>query len=65
MPQPLPALIADASTNPPVNGTPQPDADAGGRGRFSDAVISKISGEVGRLAGLTAALTTDAREFSM
>jgi hypothetical protein len=61
VPRPLPALIADASAIPPVNGTPQPDADAGGRGRFSDAVISKISGEVGRLAGLTTALTTDAR----
>jgi hypothetical protein len=61
VPRPLPALIADASAIPPVNGTPQPDADAGGRGRFSDAVISRISGEVGRLAGLTAALTTDAR----
>ena len=61
VPRPLPALIADASAIPPVNGTPQPDADAGGRGRFSDAVISKISGEVGRLARLTTALTTDAR----
>ena len=61
VPRPLPALIADASAIPPVNGTPPPDADAGGRGRFSDAVIGKISGEVGRLAGLTIALTTDAR----
>jgi hypothetical protein len=61
VPRPLPALIADASAVPPVNGMPQPDPDGGGRGRFSDAVISKISGEVGRLAGLTAALTTDAR----
>src|SRR5271163_1224650 len=59
VPRPLPALIADASAIPPVNGTPQPDAD--GRGRFSDAVIGKISGELGRLAGLTTALTTDAR----
>ena len=49
VPRPLPALIADASAIPPVNGTPQPDADAGARGRFSDAVIGKISGEVGRL----------------
>src|SRR5271167_1638323 len=60
VPRSLPALIADASAIPPVNETPPPDADTGGRGRFSDAVISKISGEVGRLAGLTAALTTDA-----
>jgi len=61
VPRPLPALIADASAVPPVNGTPQPDVDAGERGRFNDAVITKITGEVGRLSGLTAALTTDAR----
>src|SRR6201996_299509 len=61
VPRPLPALLAEASAIPPVNGTPQSDPDAGGRGRFSDAVIGKISGEMGRLAGLTIALTTDAR----
>jgi hypothetical protein len=61
VPRPLPALIADASTVPPVNGSPQPDADAGARGRFSDAVVAKISAEVGRLSGLSAALTTDIR----
>ncbi|MDT7735894.1 MAG: hypothetical protein QOE12_3068 [Mycobacterium sp.] len=61
VPRPLPALIGEASTVPPANGTLQPDADAGGRGRFSDAVVSKISGDMGRLAGLTAALTADAR----
>ena len=38
VPRPLPALIGEASAVPPANGTPQPDADAGGRGRFSDAV---------------------------
>jgi hypothetical protein len=61
VPRPLPAVIADASAVPPVNGTPRPDADAAGRGRFSDAVVATISGEMGRLAGLTAALTTDVR----
>ncbi len=61
LPRPLPALISEASSVPPANGTPEPDADAGGRGRFSDIVVGKISGEVGRLAGLTAALTTDTR----
>lgn len=60
VPRPLPALISEASAVPPVNGTPQPD-EPGGRGRFSDAVVTKISGEMGRLAGLTAALTTDTR----
>ncbi len=61
VPRPLPALIADASAVPPVTGTPQPDVDAGERGRFNDAVVARITGEVGRLAGVTAALTTDAR----
>jgi hypothetical protein len=61
VPRPLPALIADASAVPPITGTPQPDVDAGERGRFNDAVVAKIAGEVGRLSGLTAALTTDAR----
>ncbi len=62
VPRPLPALIADASAVPPVNGTKQPAAEvAGGHGRFTDAVIAKIAGEVGRLSGLTAALTADSR----
>ena len=61
VPRPLPALIADASAVPPTTATPQPDVDAGERGRFNDAVVAKIAGEVGRLSGLTAALTTDAR----
>ena len=61
VPRPLPALIADASAVPPVNGTAQPDVDAGSRGRFSDAVIARISTEVNRLSGLAAALTTDLR----
>ena len=61
VPRPLPTLIADASAVPPVTGTPQPDVDAGERGRFNDAVVARITGEVGRLAGVTAALTTDAR----
>jgi hypothetical protein len=61
VPRPLPALINEASAVPPVNGTPQPEPDGGGRGRFGDAVVTRISGEMGRLAGLTAALTTDTR----
>jgi len=59
VPRPLPALISEASTGAAGNGTPQPDA--GARGRFSDAVVAKISAEMTRLAGLTAALTADAR----
>ncbi len=62
VPRPLPALIADASAVPPENGTEQPVTEAvGARDRFSDAVVAKISTEVGRLSGLSAALTTDVR----
>lgn len=61
VPRPLPALISDASAVPPLTGPAQPDVDRGERGRFNDAVVAKIAGEVGRLSGLTTALTTDAR----
>jgi len=62
VPRPLPALIADASATPPITGTPQlPGTGAGERGRFDDNVAAAIANEVGRLWGLTAALTTDAR----
>ncbi|MBV8178109.1 MAG: hypothetical protein JOY55_20865 [Mycobacterium sp.] len=61
-PRPLPALIAEASATPAVNGTPQlPSVDGGHRGRFDNNVVATIANEVGRLWGLTAALTTDAR----
>ena len=61
-PRPLPALIAETSATPPVAGTPQPPgADAGRRGRFDNNVVATIANEVGRLWGLTAALTADAR----
>jgi hypothetical protein len=62
MPRPLPALIADASAVPPENDTEQPVTEAAGaRGRFSDAVVTMISAEVGRLSELSGALTTDVR----
>ncbi len=62
VPHPLTALIADASAVQPVNGTKQPAAEAAGRrGRFTDAVVANISADVGRLSGLSAALTTDVR----
>lgn len=58
-PRPLPTLIADAQA---VGGPPQPTAaDTAQRGRFDDAVITRITDDLGRLWGLTAALTTDAR----
>ncbi len=61
VPRPLSAVIADsraqapAQAQPPVLGGPVPP----GRGRFSDDVVNTISGQVGRLWGLTAALTTN------
>jgi hypothetical protein len=62
VPRPLPALIADASATPPVTGTPQlPGVNAGERGRFDNSVVAAIADQVGRLWGLTAALTTDPR----
>jgi hypothetical protein len=62
VPRPLPALIADASATPPVTGTPQlPGVDAGERGRFDNNVVATIANEVGRLWGLTTALTADPR----
>jgi hypothetical protein len=62
MPRPLPALIADASATPPVTATPLlSGVEAAERGRFDNSVVATIANEVGRLWGLTAALTTDAR----
>jgi hypothetical protein len=59
MPRPLPALIADAAA---VSDAPQPAVtNATQRDRFDDDVIAKIADEVGRLWGLTAALTIDPR----
>ncbi|PIB73609.1 hypothetical protein [Mycobacterium celatum] len=59
VPRPLPALIADASA---VNAAPRPVGDdIAPRGRFDDVVIAQIAGELARLGGLTAALTTDVR----
>ncbi|MBS4728127.1 hypothetical protein MSM1_07095 [Mycobacterium sp. SM1] len=57
-PRPLPALVIDAE----ATAAPQPiDPHADIRGRFDDNVVALISGQVGRLWGLTSALSTDAR----
>jgi hypothetical protein len=59
VPRPLPAVIAEAAAR---NEPPEPTgAYASARGRFSDDVTADIAGQVGRLWGLTAALTTDER----
>ncbi|CAJ1587675.1 hypothetical protein [[Mycobacterium] wendilense] len=55
---PLPAVIAEAAATPPPV-----DEDAissiGAQTRFADDVVNTIAGQVGRLWGLTAALTTN------
>jgi hypothetical protein len=62
VPRPLPAVIAEAAAR---NAPAEPaDAFAGSdaaRGRFNDDVAAEIAGQVGRLWGLTAALSTDER----
>jgi len=59
VPRPLPAVIADATSH--TNLPESAPAPTPGRGRFSDEVTTDITGEVGRLWGLTSALTTDDR----
>ncbi|HTQ17585.1 hypothetical protein [Mycobacterium sp.] len=62
VPRPLTASIADALTAQGQPGPPEsPGAYATMRGRFGDDVTGQISGQVGRLWGLTSALTTDER----
>ena len=62
VPRPLPALIADASATPPATPTPlRSGVEAAERGRFDNSVVATIAQEVGRLWGLTGALTADAR----
>ena len=57
--RPLSAVIADAAA---LTEPPEPvGAYLSTRGRFNDDVTAAIAGQVGRLWGLTAALTTDER----
>jgi hypothetical protein len=58
VPRPLPAVIDDAAQVP---GQPNPPAatDTAVQGRFDDGVVEQIAGQVGRLWGLTAAMTTN------
>ncbi len=58
-PKPLPEVLAQAVAQP---GPPQPVSDAANnneRGRIDDGVVSQISGQLSRVWGLTAALTTN------
>ncbi|MFZ1176574.1 MAG: hypothetical protein WAO15_09985 [Mycobacterium sp.] len=59
VPRPLPAVIAEAAArNEPPE---QAGSDTSARGRFNDDVTAGIAGQVGRLWGLTSALSTDER----
>jgi hypothetical protein len=59
VPRPLSAVISGADA---ITQAPQPlDSPTTVRGRFDDDVISKMAGSLGRLGGLTSALTIDAR----
>ncbi|MGV0791299.1 hypothetical protein [Mycolicibacterium sp. XJ1819] len=61
-PRPLTEVIAGGNAVPPGDAAPLPDAALGNpRGHFDDAVVSGIGTVTDRLAGLTAALTTDVR----
>nr|WP_170314211.1 DUF6049 family protein [Mycolicibacterium helvum] len=59
VPRPLDAVISESTAV--ATAGPGPNLPADGRGRFDDDVVSTIAGQVGRLWGLTAALTTDPR----
>ncbi|WP_370462738.1 hypothetical protein [Mycobacterium sp. Marseille-P9652] len=59
VPRPLPAVIAEAASR--TEPQQPPGAYSKARGRFSDALTTDIAGEVGRVWGLTSALTTDER----
>jgi hypothetical protein len=63
VPRPLPAVIAEANQPGKARAEPAQQAgfDGSGRGRIGDDVTGIIAGQVGRLWGLTSALTTDER----
>jgi hypothetical protein len=61
--RPLPVVISDAPQAAQAHSEPPQavSAYASARGRFNDDVTADIAGQVGRLWGLTSALTTDER----
>jgi hypothetical protein len=62
VPRPLPAVIAEAAArNEPTEPPGALEGSAPERGRFNDGVTTEIAGQVGRLWGLTSALSTDER----
>ena len=58
VPRPLDAVITQSTA---AAAGPGAELPAESRGRFDDDVVSTITGQIGRLWGLTAALTTDPR----
>ncbi|WP_243841434.1 DUF6049 family protein [Mycobacterium sp. DL592] len=60
VPRPLPAVVSESAALPPDASPGQAWSDDV-RGRFDDDVVATIASQVGRLWGLTAALTTDPR----
>ncbi|BBY03523.1 hypothetical protein [Mycobacterium seoulense] len=63
VPRPLPAVVTEANPvgQPGAEPSEPVGASTSARGRFGDDVTASIAGQVGRLWGLTSALTTDDR----
>lgn len=59
LPRPLPAVIAEAAAR--TEPSEQVGAYTSARGRFGDDITALVAGQVGRLWGLTSALSTDDR----
>jgi hypothetical protein len=59
LPRPLPAVVSEAAAR--TEPAEAIDAESSERGRINDDVTTEITGEVGRLWGLTSALSTDDR----
>lgn len=59
LPRPLPAVVAEAAAR--TEPAEEIDAENSERGRIDDDVTTDIAGQVGRLWGLTSALSTDDR----
>lgn len=58
VPRPMPAVIAETAGDPQPP-TPLEDTGADLPGRFDDEVVERVAGQIPRVWGLTAALTTN------
>jgi len=59
VPRPLSTVIATAAADPTVPQPASASANDNNRGAFDDAVVGTINAQIGRLWGLTSALTTN------